>query len=62
MKIILKEEIMTDAGNIGAGAILDLPDHIARQWIDKGKAKAVSKIERAVIEPLEKRTKRKGKK
>lgn len=58
MKVILKEDILTDAGNIKAGTIIDLPEHIAQDWINKGKAKAVPKIEKAMLEPSEKRRKK----
>lgn len=59
MKIILKEEITTDSGILNIGTVMDIPDNIAKQWIKNGKAKAVSKIEKAIVEPSEKRGKRK---
>jgi hypothetical protein len=55
MQVILKEEISTSAGNIKVGTMLDLPDYLAQEWIQKGKARPVSKIEKAVNEPPEKR-------
>jgi hypothetical protein len=59
MKIVLKEEVLTSIGNLKAGTLLDLPDYIAQRWIEQGKAKAVSIVEKTVIEPSEKRRRKK---
>jgi hypothetical protein len=64
MKVVLKERILTDVGYIEAGAIVDLPNHIASQWIRQDKArpyKPPSKIETATLEPGERAVKPSGK-
>ena len=43
MKLKIKESILRNGKRFEEGEIIDLPDHIAMNWIDKGFAKKMVK-------------------
>lgn len=55
MKVILLEKVITDidGGCLGKGTVIDLPPHIAQEWVNKGRAKFVPRIETATVSPPE---------